>query len=352
MSATRPVGVIQDRRFRGHQAPPGHPEAPARLEAVEAALAGRAERLMRLEPRPATDGEIERVHPRAHLVHLAEAVARSPAHLDPDTYVSPDSLDVARLAAGATVEAAGAVAEGAARAVFAAVRPPGHHAEARRAMGFCLLNNVAIAARALQRDEGMQKLLILDWDVHHGNGTQQVFEEDPWVLYLSTHQHPFYPGTGTAEEIGAGPGRGATVNVPLPAGSGDAEMLGAFRAILVPVATRFRPEMILVSSGFDAHESDPLASLRVSRRGFLEMTRIVRAIAERCCDGRLLFVLEGGYSSRGLREGTEAVIDALLETPAALPAEPPPPAPGSVLGRVLGGVARSHATTHPEIRPA
>jgi acetoin utilization deacetylase AcuC-like enzyme len=215
-------------------------------------------------------------------------------------------------------------------------------------MGFCLLNNVAIAARALRAD-GVERILILDWDVHHGNGTQHAFEDDRDVLYLSTHQFPFYPGTGDFGEAGRGAGLGATVNVPLPGGCGDAEYAGALQRVLVPVARSFRPQLILVSAGFDAHCDDPLASMEVTQKGFDELAAIVRALAEDVCGGRLAFVLEGGYAPRGLREGVGAVLDALL-APAAPPlAALAPLAPGSTLAHVLGRVAAVQRRFHPEI---
>jgi len=265
-------------------------------------------------------------------------MARAPAHLDPDTFVSPESLAVARLAAGSTVALARGVARGEIATGLAAVRPPGHHAEADRAMGFCLFNNVAVAARALQAEEGVDRVLVLDWDVHHGNGTQHSFEADPSVLYFSTHQHPHYPGTGAFGETGHGAGEGTTVNVPMPAGCGDPEYVGVIARVLVPVVRAFRPEVILVSCGFDAHRSDPLAGMEIGAEGYRDMTRLVRAVAEEVCGGRLLFVLEGGYAATGLDEGTTAVIGAMLEeTPPAV--DVPDGATGSTLHGLIGSVA-------------
>jgi acetoin utilization deacetylase AcuC-like enzyme len=347
MNATRSVAVVEDPRYRQHRSPPGHPEHPERLSAVAQAVSAREERVLRLATRAASEEEILSVHRRDHLARIGEAVRRAPTHLDPDTYLSPQSLEVAELAAGGTVEAARAVAAGSVPAAFAAVRPPGHHAEAARAMGFCLFNNVAIAARALQRWDGVEKLLIIDWDVHHGNGTQHLFEDDASVLYFSTHQYPFYPGTGDAGEVGRDRGEGATVNVPLPAGCGDEEYVGVFRRLLVPVGEQFGPQMILVSCGFDAHREDPLASMQVSGEGFREMARIVRALAERCCEGRVALVLEGGYSPAGLCEGTAAVLDALLEPEPAQLAPLPTLRPASALARVVDRVASAHRRAYP-----
>jgi acetoin utilization deacetylase AcuC-like enzyme len=348
MPVTRRIAILADARYRDHQAPHGHPERSERLAAVAEAVAARREHLIDLPARPATPDEILAVHPRAHLDAIAAAARRAPAQLDADTYVSPASYQVALLAAGGAIEAARAVARGEADGALAAVRPPGHHAEAARAMGFCLFNNVAVAARALRRD-GVERILILDWDVHHGNGTQHLFEEERDVLYLSTHQFPFYPGTGEAGEVGRGAGLGATVNVPMPAGCGDVEYAGVLRRVLVPVVGSFGPDVILVSCGFDAHCADPLASMELTRDGFSTMARIVRAIADDACGGRVAFVLEGGYAPRGLVEGTGAVLDALLDPgPQALGAAPEAP-PGSMLAHVVGRVAAVQRRFHPEV---
>jgi acetoin utilization deacetylase AcuC-like enzyme len=343
------IHVVEDIRFQDHRSPPGHPERPERLGAVSNAIAQYEDRISRIPPRAADPAEILRVHGREHLARVEQAAARAPIQLDPDTYVSEASLAVASLAAGSCVDAARRVARGEARSALAAVRPPGHHAEADRAMGFCLFNNVAIAARALQEEEGLGKILILDWDVHHGNGTQHSFAADPSILYVSTHQFPHYPGTGSFGEIGVGPGEGATLNVPMPAGCGDAEYLGAFQRILTPSARRFAPDMILVSCGFDAHRDDPLASMELGRDGYLAMTRLVRRLAEELCDGRVVFVLEGGYAASGLIDGTTALLEGMLEeAPPAADALVEAP-PGSTLHSVVRGVAAAQAVHHPEI---
>ncbi len=351
MTASRTTAVVEDPRYREHRGPDGHPERPERLLAVGAEIEARAARLERLPPRAASDDEILRVHGRDHLDRVAEAARRAPVHLDPDTFVSPASLEVARLAAGAVVDLSRAVAAGRIRNGLAAVRPPGHHAEAGRAMGFCLFNNVAIAARALQEEDGVGRILLLDWDVHHGNGTQHAFEEDPSVLYLSTHQFPYYPGTGDFGEVGRGKGEGTTLNVPLPAGCGDAEYVGVFQRIVVPAARWFRPELLLISCGFDAHADDPLAGMRVGANGFRAMAAIVRALAEELCEGRLVLALEGGYSLQGLREGAASVLDVLLEAPAELPAAPDLE-PNSVLAQVVRRVEAAHAGRIPGLGSA
>ena len=348
MDAQRGVEVIADPSYAAHEAPAGHPERQERLRAVEAALDGFSGALVHRAPRPATPDELYAVHDRAHVEHVRRAAAAGAGQLDPDTYVSSASYDVALLAAGACTDLALRVARGDARVGFAAVRPPGHHAEGDRAMGFCLFNNVAIAARAIQREAGVERVLILDWDVHHGNGTQHTFETDPSVLYVSTHQYPFYPGTGSAGEVGTGRGEGATLNVPMPAGCGDAEYVGVFQRIIAPAARAFRPDYWIVSCGFDAHEDDPLAAMRVTRSGYAAMTAIVRELAEDLSGGRMLFALEGGYSLRGLAEGVDALLSGLVAD------APAPPSPvdlqrGSVLEKLVERAARVHGARVPQI---
>jgi len=351
MSATRRVAIVEDRRFTEHRNPTGHPECPERLAAVGRAIAERRGQLLSIEARPADEAELVVVHPADHLRQIAAAVRMAPMRLDPDTYVSRASYDVALLAAGATIDAARAVAQGRVDTAFAAVRPPGHHAEASRAMGFCLFNNIAIAAQALRRD-GVERLLIVDWDVHHGNGTQHFFEEDRDLLYFSTHQFPFYPGSGDFIEAGRGDGVGATVNVPLPPGCGDADYVGVLRRILVPVALAFRPELILVSCGFDAHRDDPLASMELGRAGFAEMTHTVRALAEAVCGGRLVFVLEGGYAPSGLYEGSSAVLDGLLDPVGPVLAKAPDLVAGSTLADLIRQVAVVHRSRYADLGAA
>jgi acetoin utilization deacetylase AcuC-like enzyme len=325
--------VIEDARYREHRGPPGHPERPERLAAVARALDAVRPLLAALPARAAEDDELLRVHERALLAQITASVASAPAQLDPDTYVSAQSLAVGRLAAGAAIDLAAAVARGSVRSGLAAVRPPGHHAETDRAMGFCLFNNVAIAARALQAEHGVGKVLILDWDVHHGNGTQHTFELDPSVFYFSLHQFPYYPGTGSFGEIGVGRGEGATLNVPIPAGAGDDEYIGLMQRVFAPVVRSFQPEVILVSAGFDAHRDDPLAAMNVSGAGFAAMTSIVRGLADDVCGGRVAFVLEGGYAPSGLEQGVAALLaSCLAERVVAPPALAAPPE--TLLGRL------------------
>lgn len=339
-SKTNDIGLVEDPRFRDHRGPEGHPERPARLEAVDSVLDLHRSDLQVFESRQASDDELLRVHTREHLEIVAHAASRAPTQIDADTYVCAQSHAVARLAAGSTIDLALAVADGHVRQGIASVRPPGHHAEARGPMGFCLFNNIALAVRALQIERGVERILVLDWDVHHGNGTQHTFESSPSVLYASTHQFPFYPGTGAATEAGIGAGLGATLNIPLPPGCGDAEYVGALQRLVAPAARSFRPEMILISCGFDAHADDPLAAMQVSGQGFADMTAIVRDLAEDLCGGRLVFVLEGGYAESGLRAGMQAVVADLIDRP-ALPAVLDVPA-GSALASVIGAVSAVH----------
>ncbi len=351
MAAAGATGIVEDPRFAEHRGPAGHPERPDRLDAVHAAIAERDAELTRIAPVAASDEELLRVHAHTHLADIQQAVRRAPSQLDPDTYVSSASEQVARLAAGSSTELARRVARGELRNGLAAVRPPGHHAEASHAMGFCLFNNAAIAAEALRAEEGLERILILDWDVHHGNGTQHGFEADRDVLYASTHQYPYYPGTGAVSEAGREAGLGATVNVPLPAGCGDAEYVAALHRILVPVARNFRPELLLVSCGFDGHRDDPLAAMQVSENGYRDMARLTRALAEETCGGRLVVLLEGGYAPSGLEQGTRAVLDALLDPD---PAAPPLPEldPGSPLDAIVEAVVSVHGSRIPDLGAA
>jgi acetoin utilization deacetylase AcuC-like enzyme len=320
------LGYILDEVFIQHRAPSGHPERPARAEAVRDALqaAGIAQRGERLATRPATDDELVRVHAPAYLDDLALVVPGNQGWLDADTYFSPRTWDAALAAAGSTVQLTLDVLHGRYSHGISVVRPPGHHATRDRAMGFCLLNNVAAAAAAA-RAEGAARVAILDWDVHHGNGTQDIFWNDPNVLYLSVHQFPFYPGTGAATELGGTSAIGATVNVGLPAGCGDAEYAAVFDHVFLPKLAMFRPDILLISAGFDAFQHDPLASMRVTLPGFAAMAHRLRASADRWSVGRVVAVLEGGYDLDGLGGGMTAVLSAFVEPPQPLPAIAPLP---------------------------
>lgn len=294
---------------------PGHPEHAGRIEAVwrQLGTSGLAEQLMRIEPTPAADEQILAVHSAAHLQRLIEVSQGDRiARLDPDTYALPVSLEAARKAAGAAIGAVDAVLSGRADNALAIVRPPGHHATASRQMGFCLLNNIAIAARHALSTHGIEKVLILDYDVHHGNGTNDIFYADSSVLFISAHQSPFYPGTGALNEIGAGAGRGYTLNVPLAAGHGDASYRRLFAEVVLPAVERFDPDLMLISAGFDAHWVDPLASMQLSLAGYDQLARECIRWAERLCDGRIVFVMEGGYDLDALAHGWCNVARALL----------------------------------------
>ena len=273
-----------------------HPESPARVAALCNLFESEAYRdFERIDARPATEEELRRVHEHVHVAAVASSAARSHTQFDADTPASSGSFEAARLAAGGAIDLADAILHGELDNGFAALRPPGHHAEADRPMGFCLFNNVAIVARHLLHARGLERVLIVDWDVHHGNGTQHSFYDSADVLYASTHQYPFYPGTGAPDEIGRSSGQGFTLNIPMPAGAGDGEFAAAFREVLVPVAREVAPEVVLVSAGFDAHRHDPLASLGLSTGAFADMTDALASVADESAHGKLLLLLEGGY---------------------------------------------------------
>jgi len=302
------MAVLEDPRFREHAGPDGHPERPERLAAVAAAIAARSEPLARLAPRPADDAELLRVHAREHVERLRALSSRAPLQLDADTYLGPRSVEVAELAAGGLIDLCRAVVRRDALTGLASLRPPGHHAEAGRAMGFCLYNNVAIGA-AYARARGLSRVAVVDYDVHHGNGTQWIFYEDPAVLYISSHQYPYYPGTGAAEETGRGAGLGYTLNLPLEAGAGDRDVMLRYEREALPKLEWFRPELLLVSAGFDAHVRDPLAGCRMTTAGFRALSGLLVGAADRLCGGRVVLVTEGGYDLTALAECLEAVLD-------------------------------------------
>ncbi len=308
----KPVGIVLDPRFMDHVMEPGHVESPRRIEALlplldEAFLFP----ILRIPPRPASVAEIERIHDRAYVRSVAATEGREFTRLDPDTAASARTYATARLAAGGTIEAADAVADGRAAGAFALVRPPGHHAEADRAKGFCVFNNVAIAAEHLVRERGFRRVLIADWDLHHGNGTEHAFSSRRDVLFFSTHQVPLYPGTGRATEAGDGEGRGFTVNVPLLAGHGDDDFLSIYATVFSPIAAVYRPDFVLVSAGYDIAAGDPLGGMRVTAAGFRRMAASLVRIAAEHAGGRVLFVLEGGYDLTALRDGVRETLMAM-----------------------------------------
>ncbi|MCD6145804.1 MAG: histone deacetylase [Methanosarcinales archaeon] len=280
-----------------------HPERKERLLAIMHLIEETEIDLHKIKPEPASIEEMQYVHDPEYINKVKEYSERE-MPLDPDTVLCRESYHAALLAAGGMISA---VDDGRA---FALVRPPGHHALSDRGMGFCLFNNIAIGARHAQRT-GYDRVLVVDWDVHHGNGTQHIFYDDPSVFYFSVHQYPHYPGTGSAGETGSGAGQGYTLNVPLPAGSGDAEYVNVFRNILIPAALEFDPDIVLVSAGFDAHIDDPLAGMAVTTAGFGRLASIVSSIADRCCDGRLAITLEGGYDLNALSHSVLAVLKVM-----------------------------------------
>jgi len=289
-----------------------HVERPARLQAIADAVAasGLLERVDRLEPRPATAAEIERVHPPGYAESLDAFSEAGGGYIDPDTYLSRASARVARLAAGSALRAVEGVVREGYRWAFSACRPPGHHALPDHAMGFCLLNNAAIAARHARAALALDRVLIVDWDVHHGNGSQDIFWTDPSVMYFSVHQFPLYPGTGRLRERGDGAGAGTTLNVPLPAGMGDRDYEYVFDRLLRPAVRDFAPQLVIVSAGFDAHERDPLGKMLITTDGFARLAARVREMAEETpAKGRIVGLLEGGYDLRGLSESVVAVMD-------------------------------------------
>ena len=311
------VGFVYDPRYLGHEMGPGHPESPDRLRAICAQLqtSGTWSRLHQVAPRRAERQWIEIIHRASYVESLERrSPAKGYASLDPDTSMSPGTLDAAYLATGGALAAVDAIMNGDIDQAFCAVRPPGHHAETDRAMGFCFFNSVAIAARYIQQHYGLKRVLIVDWDVHHGNGTQHVFYDDDSVLFFSTHQFPFYPGTGGAMETGEGRGKGLTINVPLSGGQGDDEYRAVFQKVLVPAADTFQPEFVVISAGFDAHRDDPLASMDLTEKGYGELTSMVASIAKNFSSGRILACLEGGYHLQALAGSVDLHLQTLLDS--------------------------------------
>jgi acetoin utilization deacetylase AcuC-like enzyme len=308
------TGIVKDWRYLRHDTDIGHPETPQRLVSIYEMLDNpdMAWKFIGIEAREAARAELERVHRPAYIDAIAATAGRSMSMLDADTVASPETYDIARLAAGGVMNAIDTVIYREADNAFALVRPPGHHADAGRAAGFCIFNNIAIGARHARALHKMERILIVDWDLHHGNGTQDIFYDDREVLYFSTHQSPGYPGTGSMGEMGRGEGLGYTINVPLRPGADDAFYLRIFREILTPVALAFNPEIILVSAGFDTYFGDPLGEMKVTPEGFAAFTRVLLNLAEESCGGRLILVLEGGYHILGLAKCVRAVLLELL----------------------------------------
>ncbi len=309
----RKTAIFKDPLFLEHDPGYGHPESPERLRVLYEMLARPEQAAGYLFPAfgPADDDLLALNHTRPHIARVEATAGKTFATLDPDTHTSPRSAAAARLAAGAVIEATRMVVAGEADNGFALVRPPGHHAEADHTSGFCLYNNIAIAARYALRHLGLERVLVVDWDLHHGNGTQHSFYDTEQVLYFSTHQYPYFPGSGGLSETGSGAGEGYTVNVPLPGGQDDAAYARIFNELLAPVTRSYQPQLILVSAGFDICFGDPLGMMTVTEAGFGYLTGVLQGLAEECCDGRLVLALEGGYSLDGLRAGVAAVLREL-----------------------------------------
>jgi acetoin utilization deacetylase AcuC-like enzyme len=310
------TGIVKDERYLEHVMDPGHPESPERLRAIyqmleEEEMKGHFEAV---KPRSATREELEMIHSSRYIDLIASTAGKPYFRLDGDTSTCAKSYETALLAAGGFLVLIRAVMEGKLNNGFAFVRPPGHHAERDRAMGFCLFNNIAIGARYAIRNFPLQRILIVDWDVHHGNGTQNSFYEDPQVLYFSTHRYGFfYPGTGAATEVGKGKGEGFTVNVPLSTRCDDADYGNIFQKILKPIALEYQPQLILVSAGFDIHYDDPLGGMEVTEKGFARMTQILMEIAGATAQGKLAITLEGGYDVAGQRRSVKAILKELAQ---------------------------------------
>jgi acetoin utilization deacetylase AcuC-like enzyme len=315
------TGFVLDQRFTEHDTGYGHPERSERI-AVLLSSVGEGPGLCRLAPRLASADEVTLVHGDAHFARVERTRDFERYAFDADTPVSAGSFAAALLAVGGLLELSEQVVAGRFRNGFAFVRPPGHHAERDRAMGFCLFNNVAVAAAHLRKRYGFERILVMDWDVHHGNGTQHAFYDDPGVLYISTHRYPFYPGTGAAGEVGSGDGEGFTVNIPFPGGFGDAEYHEAFSTVVVPIAMQYRPDFVLISAGFDPHARDPLGGMEVTEDGFAAMARSLLNVADESASGRCVAVLEGGYDLRAIRDSSGRVLAELSGRSEALQAPP------------------------------
>jgi acetoin utilization deacetylase AcuC-like enzyme len=318
------TGIVTDDCYLEHDAGAGHPERPERLRAIGRFLRSQpAPNWVRVPARDASGEELARIHVPEHVERVAATARLARFAFDADTPACPRTFAAARRAAGGVLALVDAVMERRVSNGFALVRPPGHHAERDRAMGFCFFNNVALAAAHLRAAHGLRRVLIVDWDVHHGNGTQHSFYRDPSVLFVSSHQYPFYPGTGAAREIGAGEGEGFTLNLPFPAGYGDAQYVQAFLDVVEPVARRFAPEFILISAGFDAHRRDPLAGMDVTENGFAMLARMLLRTAREVSRDRVVAVLEGGYDLEGLTRSIGAVLCEMRGGELGEPVSPP-----------------------------
>lgn len=322
-----------------------HPEHAGRIRAVWQRMeeSGLLPRLQVQEATPVTTAQIAAVHTADHL-RVLDVIAgqRHVLRVDADTYATPASPEIARLSAGAVVDAVDAVMTGAAENAVAACRPPGHHAIAERGMGFCLLANVAIAARHAQRQYGIERVFIVDYDVHHGNGTEAIFYDDPSIYFVSTHQSPLYPGTGMLEDTGANRGEGYTLNIPMPAGVGDRGYAAVFEQVIWPAAQRFKPDLILVSAGFDAHWLDPLAGMRLTTGGYGQISRALKQMADALCGGRIVFAMEGGYNLDAISYGMVNIARVLLGDEPTDPTGPPPTPHETDIGGLIATIRALH----------
>jgi acetoin utilization deacetylase AcuC-like enzyme len=315
------TGIVRDKKYMEHWMGEYHPESPMRLEAINGMLnePDMVEKFVEVPARPADKKDIMLVHSSGYVERIESTAGVEYTYLDPDTQTCAASYDAALLAAGGVCQAIGRVYSGELHNAFALVRPPGHHAERAQAKGFCLFNNVAVGARYAQKNFGTSRILIVDWDLHHGNGTQHSFEEDPSVLYFSTHQYPYYPGSGAFDEVGRGRGTGFTVNVPLTIGHGDGEYLTIYDRVLRPIALQYRPELILVSAGFDTYYGDPLGGMNVTPKGFAGLVRVIMDLADQCCGGKVVLTLEGGYNILGERDSVKEVLKEMAGLSVANP---------------------------------
>lgn len=340
-----PVGYISSELYQHHDTG-SHVENKERLKAIDTILEKTKvkEQLLHISPRAASIDEIAAVHDREYIRSLKAEIDGGGGWLDPDTYASPGSWEAAIYAAGGVMTAVEQVMSGKADSVFAAVRPPGHHAVHSHQMGFCLFNNVAIAARFALSNYDIKRILIIDFDVHHGNGTQEAFYSESQVLYCSTHEYPWYPFTGAAEDTGKGAGEGYTVNIPLEAGLGDNEYLQVFNEVLVPVAGRFQPDLVLISAGYDAHWQDTISNMTLTTMGFARMTKIIKTISDQFCRSRLVFSLEGGYNHTALAYSVTATIELLMGHAEVY--DPLGPPPMSYSPRDFGDFVKSIRNIH------
>ena len=307
------TAVVKDAIYLQHITGDSHPESHHRLEVIYDMLQDEDMQgiFKELSPRPATQAELELNHSLDYIHQVASTAGRSVCSLDPDTTTSPLSWEAAQKAAGGVLVGVDAVMGGEVENCFALVRPPGHHAEKSRGMGFCLFNNIAIGADYARQKYDLERILIVDWDLHHGNGTQNAFYQDPQVLFFSTHQYPYYPGSGSISEKGEKEGQGFTVNVPLPGGQGDEDFGGIYRELLQPIVSDFKPQLIMLSAGYDIYFQDPLGAMDVTPEGFASLASLIMALAHSSCQGKVVVTLEGGYHLKGLRDSVKATLKEL-----------------------------------------